>query len=199
MKRLVLITLALSLLAPTALAKSKSGGGDNSGGNKNNSSNNSGGGNDGGGRDLKLKKGWMELGGSATLDITSYDGNNSWQLNLQPQAGYFIKKGLEVIGGLGVGITEGSTSWNVNGGLRYFIDMNPMWAYVGGRGLYYPESDLMVSAFGADALGGVLLPLSQNVALDLGASLGMQKYDGADKSVINFSGGYLGVSGFFKP
>ena len=34
---------------------------------------------------------------------------------------------------------------------------------------------------------------------DLGASLGMLKYDGADKSLIRFSGGYLGVQCFFKP
>ncbi len=48
-------------------------------------------------------------------------------------------------------------------------------------------------------MGGVLLPLSKNVALDLGATLGMLKYDGADKSNIHFSGGYLGVQCFFKP
>ena len=198
MKRLVLMALALALLAPSAaLAKKKGGSGGNNSGN-NNSGNS-------GTRDLILKKGWMELGGSATLDLTSYDGNATWGLNLNPQVGYFVKKGFEVFGGVDVDYikvkdVDGATGYGVNAGARVFIDMKPNWAYFGGQGAYYPETDInATSAFGVDALGGILLPLSKNVALDLGASLGILRYDGVDISTINFSGGYLGVSGFFKP
>jgi hypothetical protein len=189
MNRVVLLTLALGLLAPTtALAKK---------GKKGNNGNNT--------RELQLKKGTMELGGSATLDVTAYDGSTAWGLNLNPQAGYFVKKGLEVLGGVNLNYVkvediDGASGYGLGAGVRYFIDMKPNWAYVGGAVGFYPESDLaLASSYNVDALGGILLPLSQNVALDLGASLGILKIDGLDKSYINFSGGYLGIHGFFKP
>jgi hypothetical protein len=195
MKRIVLLTLTLALLAPaTAMAKEKKKGNNNSG-------NNSGGNT----RDLVLKKGTMELGGSATLDFTSYDGSNAWGLYLNPQAGYFVKKGFEIFGGVGLNYIkiediDAVTGYGVNAGARYFIDMKPNWAYIGGMGAFYPETDLnAASGYSLDALGGILIPLSKNVGLDLGASLGVLKYDGMDKSYINFSGGYLGIHGFFRP
>jgi hypothetical protein len=187
MKRIVLATLALALLVPgPALAKK---------GKKNNNS----------GRELQLKKGTMELGGSATLDVTSYDGSNAWGLYLNPSAGYFVKKGVEIFGTVNLNYVkvedvDGASGYGVGAGARYFIDMKPNWAYIGGQAGFAPESDLNpASGFNVDALGGILLPLSQNVALDVGATLGILKYDGMDKSFINFQGGYLGIHGFFKP
>ena len=195
MKRIILLTLSLALLAPaTAMAKEKKKGNNNSG-------NNSGGNT----RDLVLKKGTMELGGSATLDVTAYDGSTNWGLNLNPQAGYFVKKGFEIFGGVNLNYVkydgmDAATGYGLNAGARYFIDMKPNWAYVGGQAAFFPETDLMVaSAYGVDALGGILIPLSKNVGLDLGATLGILKYDGMDKSYIDFNGGYLGIHGFFRP
>ena len=151
MKRFVLLAITLALVLPgTALAKKKN--------------------NDG--RYINLKKGTMQLGGSATLNVESYDGDANWSLEINPQAGYFVKKGFEIFGGVGLNYVklkdiDAITGYSINGGARYFIDMNPMWAYLGGQGAFYPETDLMeASAFGLDALGGVLLPLSKNVALD---------------------------------
>ncbi len=189
MKRIVLIALTLALLAPSAALAKK--------GNNNNNNNNT--------RDLVLKKGTMELGGSATIDFSSYDGFKTYGLLLNPQAGYFVKKGIEIFGGVNLDYIkvediDAATGYGINAGARYFIDMKPNWAYVGGQAAFYPETDFnAASGFGVDALGGILLPLSQNVALDLGATLGIVKYDGLDKSFINFSGGYLGIHGFFKP
>jgi hypothetical protein len=197
MKRIVLITLALALFAPSAALakeKGKSGGsGGNGGGNNNNNT-----------RDLVLKKGTMELGGSATLDVASYDGSTAWGLYLNPQVGYFVKKGFELFGGVNLNYVkiediDAATGYGLNAGARYFIDMKPNWAYVGGAVGFAPESDLaLASSYNVDALGGILMPLSKNVALDLGATLGILKYDGMDKSYIQFSGGYLGIHGFFR-
>ncbi len=195
MKRFVLLAITMALLAPNALAKKGKNKGNN---NNNNSSNNSG-------RLISLKKGTMELGGSATLDFTSYDGSNAWGLYVNPSAGYFVKKGFEVFGTINLNYVkvenvDGATGYGVGAGARYFIDMKPNWAYIGGQAGFTPESDLVLaSGYNVDALGGILLPLSKNVALDLGATLGILKYDGMDKSYINFSGGYLGIHGFFRP
>jgi hypothetical protein len=191
MKRIVMLTIALGLLAPTT-ALAKKGKKNNNGGNNS-------------GRELQLKKGTMELGGSATLDFASYDGSSAWGINLQPSAGYFIKKGVEVFGTVNLDYqkvenVDGATGYGIGAGARYFIDMKPNWAYVGGQAGFAPESDLnLAQSFNVDALGGILLPLSQNVALDLGATLGILKVDGLDKSFISFQGGYLGIHGFFKP
>ncbi len=194
MHRTLLVVLSLALLAPSAAFAKK--------GNKGNNNNNGGNNNT---RDLVLKKGTMELGGTATIDFSSYDGFKTYGLMLNPQVGYFVKKGVEVFGGVNLDYIkvediDAATGYGVNAGARYFIDMKPNWAYVGGQAAFYPETDFnAASGFGVDALGGILLPLSQNVALDLGATLGIVKYDGLDKSFINFSGGYLGIHGFFRP
>ena len=114
MNRTVLIAVALALVLPsTALAKK--GGGNSE-------------------RLIKVSKGTKQLGGTATLDITSLSGNTSWVLNINPSGGYFVSKGVEVLGGVNLDLTDGSSSWSVEGGLRYFFDMNPMWAYAGGEG-----------------------------------------------------------------
>ena len=184
MPRALVFATALALLVPgSALAKKKDKGGDG-----------------GDGRDLNFKKGTMQLGGSATFDLSSYDGSTSWWLNVNPSAGYFVTKKLEVFGALSFGLTDGATTWGIDGGGRYFFDMKPMWAYLGGQGGYgsFSVSGVKANGFDVDGIGGVIIPLGKNVGLDLGASLGMVKYEGSDKGTFVMSAGYLGVEGFFR-
>ncbi len=189
MKRLVLLAVTLSFLLPgTALAKKKKKSNDNNS-NKNNQS-----------RDIVVKKGWMQLGGSATLDIDSYDGNTSWWLHVSPTAGYFVKKKFEIIGELNLGLTEGANVWTIMGGARYFFDMDPMWAYAGalaGYGDYAYNVSTNDGQLALQGQGGVLLPLGKNVALDLGGKVYL--YPGENYNYLTLGLGYLGVQCFFKP
>ncbi len=179
MNRTVLIAVALALVLPsTALAKK--GGGNSE-------------------RLIKVSKGTKQLGGTATLDITSLSGNTSWVLNINPSGGYFVSKGVEVLGGVNLDLTDGSSSWGVEGGLRYFFDMNPMWAYAGGEG-GYGSTDLAGTSYTTAEVaghGGVLIPLAKNVGLDLGGQVGMVFPESGD-SWLTLSAGYLGVQAFFK-
>ena len=183
MKRFVLLALTLALVLPgTAMAKKK---------NKNNNND---------GRDITVKKGTMQLGGTATLDIESADGDSSWQVIVAPTAGYFLKKKFEIVGELGLGMNDDATTWTIMGGVRYFFDMNPMWAYAGalaGYGDYEYNVSTADGQLAVQGQAGLLYPLGKNVALDLGGKLYL--YPGENYNYLTLSLGYIGVQCFFKP
>lgn len=178
MTRALFLVLTLALLSPsTAWAKKGNKGGDKGGD----------------GRELTFKKGTMELGGYATFDLYAYGGDTTWMIDLAPTAGYFLTKKMELVGQLAVGFNGDDTHWGLDGGVRYYFDMKPNWAYLGAMGGYASTKALEV--FGQ---GGLLIPLSKNVGLDVGAQLGIEKYADVDEVGVALSAGYLGVHGFFR-
>ncbi len=158
-------------------------------------------------RDLKMNQGTAEAGGSITLDINSGGGSTQVGANISPMIGYFVADKFEVIGGLGLDLIGGSTTWSVQAGGRIFIDMGDPWAYLGLMGGYgqtsFNASAGGVSVSGSSGAGlltipaGVMVPLAKNVGLDLGARVNMSFAGGG--TFINIPIGYLGVTGFFKP
>lgn len=162
---------------------------------------------------LSLEKGTMQLGGSATLDVDMYDGESTMMLNINPTGGYFVANRVELYGSLGFNTMEGSSSWSIGPGLKYFIPMRPMFAYVGGELGYGSSSYSSVDATGEDveysykswqvqAGGGILIPVGKNMAVDLGGRLGMSKPTGEGmeeaKGTTHIKLGYVGFQAFFK-
>jgi hypothetical protein len=181
MKRILPLFAVIALLMPTtALAKKKKDGGGH---------------NRGEGRELAFKKGTMELGGSATLHFSTQGGASSWDVNISPAGGYFVQKRLELVGLVHLDKVKDvdDLGWGIDGGLRYWFDMKPNWFYVGALAGYASGNTL--EGYG---IGGIVIPLSKNVGLDLGAQIGVRKYQDVDDMAFDLYAGYLGVHGFFR-
>ena len=153
------------------------------------------------GRELSMSAGTMQLGGSATLDVLSAGGNTSVGVNLNPTAGYFVADSVEIFGGLGLNMFGGVTTWGVEFGGKYFIDVKPNWIYVGlGAGYGSTAVNVLgntgnVSAFAVAPQGGLLVPLGKNVGLDVGTKINVAMAGGS--TVISVPLGFLGVQAFF--
>ncbi|MFH1463764.1 MAG: hypothetical protein ABIO70_05185 [Pseudomonadota bacterium] len=180
MKRILPVLAALALMIPSAALAKKKGGGNKQGGE---------------GRELVFKKGTMELGGSATLDFYSWDGASSWDITIAPAGGYFVQKRLEIVGQVYLQKIKDvdDLGWGIDGGARYYFDMKPNWAYIGALAGFANGGTL--EGFG---VGGIIIPLSKNVGLDLGGQIGIEKYKDVDAMGVWVSAGYLGVHGYFR-
>jgi opacity protein-like surface antigen len=163
---------------------------------------------------LVPEKGLMQLGGTGTVDISMYDGESSFGLNLNPSGGYFVTRKVEIFGNLNFSTTKGASSWALGPGVRYFIPMRPMWAYVGASVGYGSntvtttdpvsgdETDYSYKSFNLTPGGGILYPVAKNIAIDLGGRINYTKPTGEGmddvKGTTTISLGYLGVQAFFK-
>jgi hypothetical protein len=192
MKKAVLVALALLIMAPVANAQ-----------------------------DLTLTKGTMQLGGVATFDIDMNmpeegDSVTGFALNVAPGFGYFIMDNLELFAGLNAGMGFGdmyenaAKTFGFDLGAKYFMCFGPVVGYAGlGVGMGFVMTDDQdvggVTIEGATTKNlvigvplGVLYPLNEHVAMDLGAVINynMSLEDGGG-AFLNVPIGYLGVQSFF--
>ena len=192
MQKVVLVALALLIMAPAAKAG-----------------------------EFTLTQGTMQLGGVATFDIDMEmpdkgDSVTGFALDVAPSFGYFIIDNLELSVGASAGMGFGdlyenaAKTFGFGLGAKYFIALGPVVGYAGlGVGMDFVMTDDVtvdnVTVDGATtkalALGvplGVLYPLNEHVAMDLGTviSYSMSLEDGGGAS-LNVPIGYLGVQAFF--
>ena len=180
MARVLTVILTTTLMASPALAKKGKG-------------------KKGGGRDLTMEAGTVQLGGNGTIDIFAAGGSTSVGVNLSPSAGYFVADSLEIFGGVDLGVAGGLSSWGLEAGGKYFIDVKPNWIYAG-LGLGYgavtvPGVNASVNAFTLSPQGGLLLPLGKNVGLDVGTRIDIAMSGGSTSIAVPL--GFLGVQAFF--
>ena len=183
MKKAVLVALAMLVLVPTATAG-----------------------------DFELSEGTMQLGGVAALDVEMTmpeegDSTTGYLLGVAPTFGYFIMDNLELFGGInavmGFGDAYEGAAKNMgfDVGAKYFMGFGAVTGYAGlsvGMAFMMPdEGDTMKNLLIGVPLG-VLYPLNEHVALDLGTvvNYNMSLEDGGG-AFLNVPLGYLGVQAFF--
>lgn len=152
--------------------------------------------------DLVMKEGTWELGGHATANIIVDYGVTDLYLDLSPNVGYFVAKRAELLAGVSMYINEGSVDVGFAVGLDYFLSNDGIAPYVGGS-VAYGTSSYSIGPFdidGGDVVtlagrGGILIPLSRKVGVDLGGRLNINVGDG--HTWLHIPLGYLGVRAFF--
>jgi hypothetical protein len=191
MKRLLLAGLIIAMLSPAALAQ-----------------------------DLQLTKGTMQLGGVASFSIDMQmpdegDSTTGFSLILIPEAGYFVIDNLELAGRLNLGMffgdlyevcvgTDCTAAPKLLGfdvGAKYYIPMGSIVPYAGlmvGMFFNIPDEGDTTKRFDLTVPLGILMPLNEHVAIDLGLAV-VYKMSLEDNggSTLNVPIGYLGIQGFF--
>jgi hypothetical protein len=145
-------------------------------------------------RALSMEKGTWQLGGSATVDVTTFGGETDFALRILPNAGYFVADKFEILGLADVAYVAEETYYSVGAGVKYHFDLKPSWFYLGAMASYgdwgYTTTDIGVMA-------GLLYPLARNVALDLGVRADMYMPEVGD-NYYGGSLGYLGVQAYWR-
>ncbi len=161
---------------------------------------------------LQTTAGTMQLGGVGTfsIEMTMPDVGDSvtgYKLNLAPSFGYFIIDNLEIGGILGVGVGFGdkyegaAKDIGFGVGANYYLAMSSFVLHFGvgiGMNFMIPDEGDTQKALAIMAPIGLLMPLNDHVALDLGIQVNyiMSLEDGGN-SYFNLPIGYLGVQAFF--
>ncbi|MEZ4236914.1 MAG: hypothetical protein R3F59_12330 [Myxococcota bacterium] len=153
--------------------------------------------------DLPMNQGTIELGGRATANIVMSGGNTDLYLDLSPQIGYFVGRRIELLGGVSMLVNDNDLDVGFYGGVDVFLRANHLSPYLGGTlgyatGAFGPTP--WAYAVGADVVtlsgrGGLVLPVSNSVGVDLGARLNVNIPDGGN-SWVHLPLGYLGIRAF---
>lgn len=149
------------------------------------------------------------VGGSSSLSV-SIDRRlkTSLDLEFRPQASYFVWDGLElsvnnyISGTIATSDTEGlrhmPIAWGFGGNIRYYFTVNPiLFPYVGALAdfsLINSWTSTIVYNFGIE--GGLLIGISERVALDISVPLRMKRAGSYFQNVY-LSATYLGLKYFF--
>jgi len=142
------------------------------------------------GEPLDIHAGTMELGGSGTVELLASNGDTFVAVLLAPSFGYFITDNVELRAGVGIAAASGVSSVGVDLGAQYLFPGDSLRPYAGGHFGLGDNSDPVVGA-----QGGLLVPLSSAIALDLGARLDLIL--GQGMTAVHLPVGALGVRGFF--
>jgi len=153
---------------------------------------------------LDIAQGTMEAGGSATISVQTIEGAVGFGVNLAPQFGYFVNDIIELNGAVGLNIAsfEGFTATSVTlapgfqavfagQNVRPFIGAALQFTSISFEG----ESG---SALGVAVPFGVLLPLSNAVAISIGSNPSVAADLDGGPAIITVPAGALGVRSFFR-
>jgi hypothetical protein len=165
---------------------------------------------------MDVQRGTMFAGGQINfqtheMDFPAPTGDASVKtFNFVPQFGWFMKSYLAAVGGIGYQSVSGDTAelnrFSVSGGVRLFQPLAMLHIYLGAEaGLYftsYEANDADTMDFGFSFPLGVLIPLSRQVALDVGLRVSKIWRDNDHPVGQNYDSfivdvGYLGVQAFF--
>jgi hypothetical protein len=155
-------------------------------------------------------KGSINLGGSAlftgTFASASGSSSNGATFQLRPSLGYSVIDGLEIGGLLSVGGQFGDLYSNgvtigVLAGLRYVFDTGsrvmPFVGAYGGTEIIIADTQNTVTAGVLDVGGGILVALSNHVALSFGIEAVVVFITSpATVTVVRLPAGFFGVSAF---
>jgi len=144
---------------------------------------------------LELGTGTVELGGTATANLLIGNGSTTSWIQLNPSVGYFIADSVELLGGVNLTVSEGSTGAGFTLGGRW-VGTGNVRPYAGGTFGWGQTTYLdfwSVDTTAVTAMGGGLVPLGAKVALDVGARIVFIP----EIDTVQIPAGYLGVSGFF--
>ena len=153
---------------------------------------------------LDLSPGTLQFGGRATANIALLDdGNTDVYLLLSPSFGVFaFNKGQTWIA-VDLLVDETGFDVGVRGGLDYFFPGKWLAPYVGlgaGYGTRQlddaPQDYTDSGVFTAFARGGILLPVSDAVAIDLGTEVDVNV--APDRTWVTIPIGYTGIRAFFR-
>ena len=154
----------------------------------------------------------MQLGGTLLLNyqhIAAKDRN--WQngavIEVSPQFGYFLATNLELglslffAKGMGQLFEDSPTEFGLSLGIKYHIDLAKVFLYLGatvGMDFVLPTEGKLQNYLIGGIPFGLLVPLNQHVALDVGMRVNAAIYL-HDSWVMEISVpiGYLGVQGYF--
>jgi hypothetical protein len=136
------------------------------------------------------KGAWM-IGGEASFNSTSYDGESTTSLTVAPGAGYFIINNLAVGASIGLGTAEDVTTFGIGPFVRYYV-WNNLFATAGLQytSLKVKDVDAVTSTrFGGGV--GYSFFLNEGVAIEPAINV-----DFGDE-VTNFSIG-IGIQAFLN-
>ncbi len=153
---------------------------------------------------LDIAQGTMEAGGSATVSVQSIEGSTGFGLTLAPQFGYFVTDMIEVNGTVGLAIIgfEGFTTTTVTlaPGFQAVFPGQAVRPFIGAAVQFtsFSFEGESISALGVAVPVGVLLPLSNAVAISIGSNPSVAADLDGGPAIITVPAGALGVRSFFK-
>jgi len=165
---------------------------------------------------MEIHRGTMFAGGQIAFQSHEQDfpaptaDGSVKTVTFEPQIGWFFKSYLAAVAGVGYQSVSGDAlerdRFSVSGGVRLFQPLALLHLYLGVEGAFYFTSyeadDADTLDFGLSAPLGVLIPLSRNVALDVGMRFTKIWRDNDHPAGQNYHSfiidvGYLGVQAFF--
>jgi len=145
--------------------------------------------------ELDIHSGSIELGGSATLELLTGDIDTTVGLTIAPTGGYWLSSQLGILASFTLTVFYGDVGLALAGGAQYNFTDSGLRPYVGGMaGIGVAGGD---TTFIITPMGGVLLPLSSAVALDLGARMNFI-FGSGGFFALDIPVGWVGVRAFFN-
>jgi len=144
--------------------------------------------------ELAIEQGTMSAGGQATLGMYMAGGSTIIDVTVAPGFGYFVSDNIEVFGNINFNLVavggDSGTSLGLGVGANYYVDAGSMKVYFGIHTdmALTPEVDI-----GAGAQAGLLLGLSDSVALDIG----IRPTYYIQSEVFALNAGAVGIRAFF--
>ena len=161
---------------------------------------------------LQTTAGTMQLGGAGTFNIEMTipdegDSVTGYSLGLTPSFGYFIIDNLEIgataLVAVGFGDKYDGSSKDIGFGVgaNYFLPISSFVLHFGvgiGMNFMIPDEGDTQKALAIMAPIGLLMPLNDHVALDLGIQVNyLMSLEDHGNSSFTLPIGYLGVQSFF--
>ncbi len=152
---------------------------------------------------LAISKSTMQLGGTIQMPISIPKGRDAVVgISVSPEFSYFVGRSFA----LGINPSAGRSSlsgdglpwqFSVAGTAKYYIDLGgALYPYLGAKAGLAWETKKEGVNFLLGAPLGVLVPLNNHVALDVGAPLNFY-FDKKGYAGAHIPVGYLGVAAFF--
>jgi hypothetical protein len=161
---------------------------------------------------LLLSKGTMQVGGEIAFTHVSAFGDSggtssAFAFVLSPTVGYFILDNVELLGQFSFGMA-GDYDGNIPQklvsfalGVRDVLDagwvVNPFFGVLLGMSFSIPDQEDTTKSLDLQVPFGVLIPLNQHVAINLGIKFQYSRNLDTSVNVIQLPIGYFGVEGFF--
>jgi len=153
----------------------------------------------------------MQLGGTLLIDYNHQaqkgsNWKNGTMIEVSPALGYFVADGLELLAAVyfarGLGqLYDDETSFGAGLGIKYHFDLGKVFLYLGaglGAEFLYPDGGDLQPFLTLQLPFGVLIPLNQHLAIDVGMIVNTAFYLDEDWAMIlDLPIGYLGVQGYF--
>jgi len=142
--------------------------------------------------ELHIEKGTTSLGGTAGISVMAVSGQTQFVFGANPSLGFFLTDEIQLFGSLMLSSSNDSLGWGLGIGVNYvteFTSLEGVKSYAGVRAEIYGNDARWV---GAQA--GVLFPLSEHVAMDLGVRPQYEFRSG----LFMLNVGWLGVNAYFQ-